>query len=39
MFWYEREEFLADYVDEHGQNTFIRPNQITLRFMPSPSMP
>lgn len=28
LFWYEREEFLADYVDEHGQNTFIRPNQI-----------
>ena len=34
LFWYEREEFLADYVDEHGQNTFIRPNQIIACSLP-----
>ena len=28
LFWYPQEEYLADYVDERGQNTFIRPNQI-----------
>ena len=33
-FWYDREEFLADYVDENGQNTFIRPNQIIACSLP-----
>ena len=28
LFWYPEESFLADYVDEQGQNRFIRPNQI-----------
>lgn len=27
-FWYEGEGYLADYVDDKGQNTFIRPNQV-----------
>ena len=26
LFWYPQEEYLADYVDERGQNTFSRPN-------------
>ncbi len=33
-FWYEEEEYLADYVNEHGQNTFIRPNQIIACSLP-----
>ncbi len=28
MFWVENPGFLADYVDEKGQNTFVRPNQL-----------
>ena len=28
MFWNESEKYLADYVDEYGQNMDIRPNQI-----------
>lgn len=27
-FWYDGEQYLADYVDGNGQNTFIRPNQM-----------
>lgn len=27
-FWYDAEGYLADYVDDNGQNTFIRPNQV-----------
>ena len=27
-FWYDGEGYLADYVDDKGQNTFIRPNQV-----------
>ncbi len=34
LFWYPQEEFLADYVDERGQNTFIRPNQIIACSLP-----
>lgn len=33
-FWYPKEEFLADYVDENGQNTYIRPNQIIACSLP-----
>ena len=33
-FWYEAEEFLADYVDDQGQNHFIRPNQIIACSLP-----
>lgn len=33
-FWYEDEEFLADYVDLQGQNHFIRPNQIIACSLP-----
>ena len=34
LFWYEKEEFLADYVNDGGQNTDIRPNQIIACAMP-----
>ena len=34
LFWYPREEYLADYVDGNGQNTFIRPNQIIACSLP-----
>jgi predicted glycogen debranching enzyme len=27
-FWYEEGKYLADYVDEAGQNTWVRPNQL-----------
>lgn len=33
-FWYEGEEYLADYVDHEGQNTYIRPNQIIACSLP-----
>lgn len=33
-FWYEQEEFLADYADENGRNVFIRPNQIIACSLP-----
>ena len=28
LFWVEARHHLADYVDEHGQNVFTRPNQL-----------
>lgn len=28
VFWYETEGYLADFVDDQGQNTEIRPNQV-----------
>ena len=28
VFWCEERKHLADYVDEHGQNIFTRPNQL-----------
>lgn len=28
VFWYERGSYLADYVDNNGQNTQVRPNQL-----------
>lgn len=34
LFWNESEEYLADYVDEQGQNMFIRPNQIIACSLP-----
>lgn len=33
-FWYEDEEYLADYVNDEGQNRFIRPNQIIACSLP-----
>lgn len=33
-FWFEKESYLADFVDGYGQNTFIRPNQIIACSMP-----
>jgi len=34
VFWYEKKEYLADYVDEEGQNIFVRPNQIFAASLP-----
>lgn len=34
LFWYEKEEYLADFVNEKGQNTAIRPNQIIACALP-----
>ena len=34
LFWYDGESYLADYVGEAGQNTFIRPNQIIACSLP-----
>ncbi len=33
-FWYEKEDYLSDYVNECGQNGFIRPNQIIACSLP-----
>ena len=33
-FWYDDEGYLADYVDDKGQNTFIRPNQVMACSLP-----
>jgi predicted glycogen debranching enzyme len=34
LFWYEKKEYLADFVDEEGQNIFVRPNQIFAASLP-----
>jgi predicted glycogen debranching enzyme len=34
VFWYEKKQYLADYVDENGQNVFVRPNQIFAASLP-----
>jgi predicted glycogen debranching enzyme len=34
VFWYEKKEYLADYVDEEGQNIYVRPNQIFAASLP-----
>lgn len=34
VFWYEPKQYLADYVDEEGQNVFVRPNQILAVSLP-----
>ena len=34
VFWYEKGKYLADYVDENGQNTDVRPNQIFAISLP-----
>lgn len=37
VFWSEERRHLADYVDEYGQNLFMRPNQLiacTLNYSP-----
>ncbi len=33
-FWVKEKNFLCDYVDEEGQNTFVRPNQIFAVSLP-----
>ncbi len=34
LFWYDTKEYLADFVDEEGQNIFVRPNQIFAASLP-----
>lgn len=34
MFWYERGGYLADYVDNWGQNLDVRPNQLMAVSLP-----
>ncbi|MDX9845907.1 MAG: amylo-alpha-1,6-glucosidase [Tenuifilaceae bacterium] len=33
-FWYDAKQYLADYVDENGQNVYVRPNQIFATSLP-----
>ena len=33
-FWFEAKQYLADYVDEEGQNNYVRPNQIFAASLP-----
>jgi predicted glycogen debranching enzyme len=34
VFWFEGKQYLADFVDENGQNVFVRPNQIFAASLP-----
>jgi predicted glycogen debranching enzyme len=34
VFWNNDKKYLADYVDEEGQNIFVRPNQIFAASLP-----
>lgn len=34
VFWSSQKNYLADYVDEEGQNVFVRPNQIFAASLP-----
>lgn len=34
IFWSNEKHYLADYVDEEGQNLFVRPNQIFAASLP-----
>lgn len=33
-FWLDSKQYLADYVDEHGQNIDVRPNQVFATSLP-----
>ena len=33
-FWFDKKQYLADFVDEQGQNVFVRPNQIFAASLP-----
>ncbi len=39
FFWYEKGRYLADYVDEKGQNVDMRPNQIFAISLPYTLVP
>lgn len=39
FFWYEKGRYLADYVDDQGQNTDMRPNQIFAISLPYSMVP
>lgn len=34
VFWNSQKNYLADYVDEEGQNVFVRPNQVFAASLP-----
>lgn len=34
VFWYDKKQYLADFVDEQGQNVYVRPNQIFAASLP-----
>lgn len=34
VFWFEAKKYLADYVDEEGQNVYVRPNQVFAASLP-----
>jgi len=34
VFWNPEKRYLADYVDENGQNLFVRPNQVFAASLP-----
>lgn len=34
VFWNEQKNYLADYVDDGGQNLFVRPNQVFAASLP-----
>ncbi len=33
-FWFETKQYLADFVDENGQNVYVRPNQVFATSLP-----
>lgn len=39
LFWYERGEYLADYVDKTGQDKSVRPNQVIACALPYSPIP
>lgn len=39
FFWYEKGRYLADYVDENGQNIDMRPNQLFAISLPFTLVP
>ncbi len=39
FFWYDKGRYLADYVDENGQNIDVRPNQIFAISLPYTLVP
>lgn len=34
VFWFEQKNYLADFVDEEGQNVYVRPNQVLAASLP-----
>ena len=34
VFWYDQKEYLADFVNDRGQNVYVRPNQLIAVSLP-----